>query len=248
MSPTLRVRLASSLAAVIIVPALVAAVLQAQAATTQTPVQRMHAHLAALDEIEYAVVRGDLEDVKQKSKELMAQLSMDGLPTDGQKQLGDLKGAAREAGEATSLEAASKAVARMTATCGTCHADLKTNVTLTAPVKPPTVAAVRGRMLEHYYSVEMMSMGLEAPSEELWKRGAQALRDAQVMKITLKDEKLTADLNAAEANFRDLGAKAAAAKPVEARADLYGQVLTSCGQCHSLHGRVFGPGLPKMQQ
>jgi cytochrome c553 len=117
---------------------------------------------------------------------------------------------------------------------------------MTAPVKPPTVPAVRSRMLEHYYSVVMMSMGLQAPSDELWKRGAETMRDAQVMKVTLKDETLTADLNAAEAKYREIGATALAAKTPAERAAAFGQVLTSCGGCHALHGRVFGPGLPKM--
>lgn len=246
MLPTSRVRVATSLAAIIIVPALVAVVLHAQAAAPTSAVQRMHDHLNSLNNVEYAVVRGDLEDVKELSKALLNEASMDGLPTDAQKFLGDLKGAARAAGDATSLEDAGKAVATMTATCGTCHTGLGTPITMTAPVKPPTVPAVRSRMLEHYYSLVMMSMGLQAPSDELWKRGAETMRDAQVMKVTLKDETLAADLNAAEAKYREIGATALAANTPAERAAAFGQVLTSCGGCHSLHGRVFGPGLPKM--
>lgn len=246
MLSTSRVRVASSLAAIIIVPSLVAAVLHAQATASLTPVQRMHEHLTALNNIEYAVVRGDLDDVREMSKALMNELSMDGLPTDAQKFLGDLKGAARAAGEATTIEAAATAVGRMAATCGTCHTGLKKPITMTAPVKPPTVPALRARMLEHYYSVEMMSLGLQAPSDELWKRGADTMRKAQVMTVTLKDEALTKDINDAEVKFKQVGSSASDAKTPADRAAAYGQVLTSCGGCHALHGRVFGPGLPKM--
>lgn len=244
MFPMSRVRVAALAAAIIVLPVLVAAVLQAQAASS--PVQRMHGHLTALNNIEYAVVRGDLDDVREMSKALLNELSMEGLPTDAQKYLGDLKGAARVAGESATIEAAAKAVGTMSATCGTCHTGLGKPITMTAPVKPPTVPAVRARMLEHYYSVELMSMGLQAPSDDLWKRGADTMRKAQVMKVTLKDESLAKDLNEADVAFKQAGDKAYDAKTPADRADAFGQVLNTCGGCHSLHGRVFGPGLPKL--
>lgn len=246
MLSTSRARVAATLAAIIIVPSFVAAVLHAQASAPGTPVQRMHEHLTTLNNIEYAVVRGDLEDVREMSKALLNGLSMDGLPTDAQKYLGDLKGAARAAGDATTIEAAATAVGTMSATCGTCHTGLGKPITMTAPVKPPTVPAVRARMLEHYYSVEMMSLGLQAPSDELWKRGADTMRKAQVLQVSLKDEALAKDMNEAEVAFKKVGNAAHQAKTPAERATAYGQVLNSCGGCHSLHGRVFGPGLPKM--
>ncbi len=247
MLPTSRTRVVAFFSAIIVVPTLIAAALHAQAAApASTPVQRMHQHLTALNNVEYAVVRGDLDDVREMSKALMNELSMDGLPTDAQKYLGDLKGAARQAGEATTIEAAAKAVGTMAATCGTCHTGLGKPITLTAPVQPPTVPAVRARMLEHYYSIEMMSLGLQGPSDELWKRGADTMRRAQVMKVTLKDEALTKDINEAEVAFKKTGDKAYDAKTPADRAAAYGEVLNSCGGCHALHGRVFGPGLPKM--
>lgn len=248
MPSTSRVRVACLSAALIVIPALLAAVLHAQAASGShdAAVQRMHQHLTALNNIEYAVIRGDLDDTREMSKELLAQLSMEGLPTEAQVHLGELKGAARTAGEASTIPDAAKATGAMTVACGTCHSGLNKSVTLTAPVKPPTVPAVRSQMIQHYYAVEMLSLGLEAPSKELWARGADTLRNAQVIKVSMKDEALAKDLNEAEAAFRSLGTKAKNAEDPAARAAVYGEILSSCGGCHSLHGRVFGPGLPKL--
>jgi len=39
--------------------------------------------------------------------------------------------------------------------------------------------------------------------------------------------------------------KAGAAKDPGARAAAYGEIVATCGHCHSLGGRVFGPGVPK---
>lgn len=244
MFPTSRARMALLVAAIIILPVLVTTALRAQAASPA--VERMHAHLTALTNIDYAVVRGDLDDVREMSKALLNELSMDGLPTNAQKYLGDLKGAAREAGEATTIEAAARAVGMMSAACGACHAGLGTPIAMTAPARPPSISSVRARMLEHYYSVDMMGLGLQSPSDDHWKRGADTMRKAQVMKVTMKDEALARDLNEAETAYKQIGVKASGARTPAERAAVYGEVLTSCGNCHSLHGRVFGPGLPKL--
>ena len=244
MSPTSRVRAACVAAGLIIVPVLVACAVHAQAASP--PAQRMHEHLTALNSVEYAVVRGDLDDVKEASKALAAGLSMDGLPVDGQKHLADLKAAMLGAGNASTLDDAAKGTATASATCGTCHAALGKTVRLEAPAKPAEVPALRSRMREHYYAVELLSLGLQGPSNELWMIGAEAMKDAKVIKIQLKDEKLTKDVNDAEASFKTVADKAKQAKDPAARAAVYGEILASCGSCHALHGRVLGPGVPKL--
>ena len=78
----------------VLVGLVLASSLSAQQAGNKAAVKRMHQHLTTLDAVQYAVVRGVLDDVKSASQELSDQLSMDGLPPDGQKHLSDLKAAA----------------------------------------------------------------------------------------------------------------------------------------------------------
>lgn len=243
MSPTSRVRAALLAAGFIIVPAIIAVVVHGQAVS---PAQRMHQHLSGLNGVEYAVVRGDLEDIKESSAALAAGLSMDGLPPDAQKHLADANAAIIASGKATTMEEAAKATAQATAACGTCHTALGKTVKLTAPEQPASTPALRSRMREHYYAVELLSLGLEGPSNELWKIGTEAMKNARVVKIELKDASLTKDLNEAEASFKAMAAKAEAAKTPAERAAAYGEILATCGNCHSLHGLVLGPGVPKL--
>lgn len=208
-------------------------------------VKRMHDHLTTIDTIQNAVVRGDLDDAKAASQKLSDELSMDGLPPDGQKNLSDTKAAAIAGTKATTVGDAGMQTGKMTASCGNCHAALKKPVKETAPAKPKGEPSLKTRMLEHDYAVRMLGMGLRGPSDEMWKAGAEAMKGAKLWTITLKDAELSKQVNEAETQFRALADKAGAAKDADAKAAVYGEILANCGQCHSLGGRVLGPGVPK---
>jgi cytochrome c553 len=55
---------------------------------------------------------------------------------------------------------------------------------------------------------------------------------------------VTKEAVAAEEQVHKLAERAAAAKDTTERVAVYGEVIGSCASCHSLHGRVRGPGLP----
>ena len=42
-----------------------------------------------------------------------------------------------------------------------------------------------------------------------------------------------------------LADRAAAATDAQARVEIYGKLAADCASCHALHGRVWGPGVPK---
>jgi mono/diheme cytochrome c family protein len=52
---------------------------------------------------------------------------------------------------------------------------------------------------------------------------------------------------ASEARVHELADRAAKASDRGARVAIYGEVIGSCASCHGLHGKVWGPGLPKTQ-
>lgn len=247
MSPTSRIVVIG----LIVIPLSVVAgqlALRAQGSAQSAAVARMHAHLATLEEVEYAVVRGDLDDVKEGALKLTNQLSMDGLPTDGQKYLSDLKAAALETSRATNLEAAAAGVGRMTAACGTCHAVLGRAVKVEVPARPSASGSMSGRMRDHHWAVQVMSLGLQSPSDQLWMEGAKAIETAAVVRPAEAGASLPPDIVDAEAAFRALGAKAQKALDPVARGAVYGELVASCGNCHALHGRIFGPIVPLQLQ
>jgi hypothetical protein len=100
-------------------------------------------------------------------------------------------------------------------------------------------------MLEHQWAVDLMYQGLAGPSDELWTKGVEALQAAPLSATDLpKDASLTAEIVASEKKIHDQAAKALKTTDLGTRVALYSEVLGECATCHSLHGRVWGPGLP----
>jgi cytochrome c553 len=95
-------------------------------------------------------------------------------------------------------------------------------------------------------AVDLMYQGLVGPSDEAWKKGARQLGQSPLtLKDLPKDPKLTKEIAALVGVIHTLADKADAAVAPNARATLYGDVIATCAECHGLHGKVWGPGLPK---
>jgi cytochrome c553 len=50
---------------------------------------------------------------------------------------------------------------------------------------------------------------------------------------------------AAEARVHELADRAIKAPDQSSRVAVYGSIIGTCASCHGLHGRIWGPGLPK---
>jgi hypothetical protein len=100
-------------------------------------------------------------------------------------------------------------------------------------------------MLEHQWAVDLMYQGLAGPSDELWKKGVDALKAAPLSAADLpRDSSLTTEIVANEKKIHEQADKALKTIDMGSRVALYSEVLGECASCHSLHGRVWGPGLP----
>jgi mono/diheme cytochrome c family protein len=207
--------------------------------------QHMREHFQRVGEVENAVIRGDLDAVREPATWLASHDSAIELGRASASQVATLKEAARKAADAKDIPAAATATAQMIAACGDCH---RAAGVVPAPQKPaePTVGGPVGHMLEHKLATDLLSDGLIVPSDTLWKQGAGDLKEAPLRPGQLpRDPKLTPQIASAEDRIHDLATKAAQATEEAARVQTYGQIISTCAQCHGLHGRVWGPGVPK---
>jgi mono/diheme cytochrome c family protein len=209
-------------------------------------VKHMHDHLAKVQEVHQAVVRGDLDGAKTAAGSFANHEELAGMP-DKVQAVSAMKRAAKEVTESKDIKAAGEATAAMAAACGSCHQASSAKPPF-SPTPAPAKAGggTKGRMLEHQRAVEMLYQGLIAPSDELWARGAEALKAAP-----LKEDKFPASARlskealSAQIATHEVALKAVEAKGLEERADAYGDLIGGCATCHSLSGRVIGPGAPK---
>jgi cytochrome c553 len=208
----------------------------------------MHDHLSRVTTIQEAVIRGDLEAVAEPATWIVNHEQAP-LPASTETYAPDIKKTAGMAAGAKDLASAAIATSQLVAACGACHQAAKTPIAWPAQTKPVEGAGIVAHMLEHQWAVDLMYQGLAQPSDEAWKQGVEALKASPLAAKDLpKDQKLTKDIVAYEKKVHELAAKALIATDLGSKVAVYGEALASCASCHGLHGKVWGPGLPKAPQ
>lgn len=208
-------------------------------------VKIMHDQMGRVTTMQEAVIRGDLEAVSAPAREIANHPEFP-IPAGAEGYAPDIKKTAAMAVDAKDVTSAATATAQLVAACGACHAAAKTAVKWPAPVKPAEAAGVAAHMLEHQWAIDLMYQGLAMPSDEAWKNGIAALKGAPLAAKELpKDEKLTKEIVAYEAKVHQLATKAETAVDIGSKVAVYSEAIAGCATCHGLHGKVWGPGIPK---
>lgn len=206
----------------------------------------MAEHFSTAKAMQEAVIRGDLDDARKAAKWMADHQTDAGIPASRASLVTAIKGLAQVAAEAPQLNVASSAVARMAATCGTCHASMQAKLPLDEMRKPDPGSDPAAHMRNHQGAVDYMYHGLTAPSDEAWEKGADALSTATLMtKLAGADANSTQRMAALEARVHELADRARRVSGTTGRAAIYAELLSGCGECHGQQGRVLGPGAPK---
>lgn len=215
---------------------------QAPAGVPNTPAHMVE-HFTKVREVEEAIIRGDLDDAKAPAQWIAEHQETTGFPDGTAGPIEEMKAAAKSVANAENIGNAAVAAAHLVGTCGTCHTASKVSPKL-PPLDPPATAKGRGRhMLEHQQAIDLMYRGLIAPSSGDWAKGAEALKSAPLREKEMSD--ISKEATAAEARVHELAERAKTAAEKSTRVAIYGEVIGSCAECHGLHGRVWGPGMPK---
>ncbi len=223
----------------------------AQAPEEQTPAaapasavtSHMTDHFTRVHDIEEAVIRGDLEAAAEPAKWLQSHVTMEGLPAGSEPFISEMRNAASAVASTDAVGNAAVATATMLATCGKCHAATGATPKMPEVMPPPAAEGTAGHMREHQYAVDLMSEGLEGPSDDLWKQGAKALTAAPLAGADLPEvPKNVAEM---ETRVHALADRALNASDTGARTAIYGEIVGDCASCHGSHGKVWGPGVGK---
>ena len=205
----------------------------------------MDDHFTRVRVVEEAVIRGDLEGAKEPAQWIADHQETSGLPPAAAPQLAAMKDAARAVAGAPDISSAAKGAAAMAGACGDCHA--ASNVKAAVPLamvgeaKPGTPS----HMAEHQYAIDLMYRGLVSPSDNDWTKGAEALTKAPLGAKDLPEAKAAL---AAEKKVHAAASDAVKAVDRGTKVAVYSDIVGSCASCHSLHGRVWGPGVPKTER
>jgi len=210
--------------------------------------KHMHEHLARVTSMQEAVIRGDMEAVVEPARWIADHQETAGLPAGTETVVADMKKSAAVVAEARDLKNAATATAMTISYCGTCHSAAKVTPVMAEMAKPAASGPMAAHMLEHQWATDLMYQGLVIPSEDRWLKGLAAMQVSPLAEKDLpKDATLTKEIAALEKRVHEMAAKAKTATDLGSKVAFYGEYLGGCAGCHGLHGKVWGPGLPKTQ-
>jgi mono/diheme cytochrome c family protein len=204
-------------------------------------VQMQH-HFVQAALVQEALIRGDLDGIREPATQLAQLPTPSGLPGAALPFLEETRHAAARAASARTEATAATATASLLAQCGECHRAAGVFIAPAVAGKP-NVGGIVGHMLEHQRAVDELLEGLIAPSASAWRDGASRLATAELGSVKLpSDLKMTSDVRKIEARVHQLASQAAAASDASARIASYAQVIATCAECHGIHSRIWGPG------
>lgn len=205
----------------------------------------MHDHFSQVDVVQTAVIRGDLESVWEPARWLSKQTPSIPATPATQPYLDRVIQAASKAAEASTMHDAAQAAAALSALCGGCHKAAGAQVALPAE-RTVMIGGIVGHMQEHQIAMSDLQIGLVEPSETSWMRGARRMQTAPMKRSKFPSDRLLSEaILAVEVQVHQLANQAMSASSLEERAAVFGQLLAGCAECHGLHGRIWGPGLPE---
>jgi len=138
------------------------------------------------------------------------------------------------------------ATAMVISYCGTCHTAAKVSPAIPEAPKPVAESAIAAHMMDNRWTTDLLYQSLVMPSEERWQKGLAAAQTTPLAEKDLpKDAKLTKEVAALEKKVHEMAAKARTATDLGTKVAFYGEYIAGCVGCHELHGKVWGPGLPK---
>jgi hypothetical protein len=181
----------------------------------------METHFYRALQLQLAVLGGELAHATDAATALRAELETGTYPESWQPFVDLSKGAAHRAAVATTIPEAAAALGDLSDACAQCH--VATGGGPHAPVRDPLPDQ---HMARHLYGAYWAGYGVVAPDDRSWSDGMRALASAPVGADAPK-------LRHLDAKLHELAARGATMRDGHERAQLWGELLVVCSECHA---------------
>ncbi len=206
-----------------------------------TPTQaHMYAHFDRIGEVHDALVRGDMVRARSEAEWLATHQDTRGLPEGSDRYSVLMKTNATQVSEASDLRDGAMAAARMAGACGDCHREYSVDPRFLRGVQPPGGSGAKAEMALHVWASERMWNGLVGPNENAWISGASALKTGWLSpQDVVADPRTRERVRELTQQVYELGNRAEKLSDSGARAEVYGEFLTTCIDCHQLTAAII---------
>ncbi len=201
----------------------------------------MHEHWDRISEIQAALVRGDLGAVREPARYLAEHPTPASLPGQWEEYVAAMRESAGAAGRAQDFAAAANATALMGAACGDCHTSVGVEVDFEPGDPPDYDTDTRSHMIRHQWAADRMWEGIIGPSEPAWASGIDALLEAPLTPQELESGSADSQqVTKMARRIHQLAGNGMMATGGGEKAQIYGEFLANCADCHTALGE--GPG------
>jgi len=201
----------------------------------------MHDYLTRITTIKSSVIMGNRDGVRELATWLVEHETVSGLPEDFEPYVEMIRSYAREVVAAPDLKSAARSVSGMARTCGNCHQVNEVELEFGFDTKPPEWADTISLMQRHQWAAERLWEGLIGPSDVAWSRGTDMLVDVPLRPAYVLDDTINGVrsdvIDKAAHRVHLLGGQGTITSTPDARAELYGELLGLCADCHISLGR-----------
>jgi len=217
-----------------------------EAAPTQTvvdppasevaPAEHMRDHHDRITRARDAIIRGDLEAAREPMDWLGQHDTHPGVPEEARPYILEMKGAARVAAGASTIDGVAVGLATVATICGECHARLDLGPRFEPVEMPPAEAGVAWHMARHRWAADRMWEGMIAASDDLWVAGVGGLKEDPLREEELHGGEMSEDERAVATWLHDMATFGEQMEGSMARSAFYGALLSKCSDCHTRAG------------
>ncbi len=203
----------------------------AACASSATLGDRMFDHFGRAGQIQSALIMGDLEGARRPASWLAEHEIAPDLGSVAEPWLEEIRGEARAVSDASSIDEAADATARLAAACAGCHTASDDGPRFRSAADPPDPRTRGAHMAGHLWAMDRMWEGLIGASDETWRAGARAIAGEEP-EPGFPGGGTAAVLARA---VHDQAARAEGA-PARDRPAAYAEMIKACASCHTLSG------------
>lgn len=195
--------------------------------------RRMHARFDAATRIEHAIAFSDLDRARGEAG-YIAEVDVSNVLPTWRPYLDSVRDAALQVQSSRSLSEAARMTVALGQRCASCHVASSARVEFPAEPRPAPGPRLAAEMQSHQWAAAQMWWGLIGPSDAHWTAGARALSTARLTSVAYgRTPSSEFDIDDV-ARIRLYANRAIPLAGAEARADLFGTLLTTCAHCHAL--------------
>ncbi len=188
---------------------------------TATVEAQMESHAKRTREIYVAAVAADLQVLRRAARQLAAEEWTPALRAEWRAPYAEMRKLAGAVAESTTGPQALERFGQLGQSCANCHQATQVPEPVEAPPRPGAEQPMR----LHQWAIERLWTGLTTPSDEDWKLGARAMREAELVRSDSEDIEVLAR------RVHSLAERAEAAEAAQ-RPERISEVLRTCAECH----------------